>query len=218
MKILSIEQGSDTWKEFEKGKIRGTTIGKLCSKSRDQEQMYDCDKVSQTYYETLADRLAYTDADNETPAERGLSLQHEAIEKFCEYKLINIESVATDGVWQSDENSNWSCSPDAFVDTARPNWAIEVKCLSSANHIKAIIANNYPEEFTPQIINYFLINDNLDTVYFVMYDPRFINEKLKLKIFEIQRADVEKQINAMRNVREIIEERMEKFCNEYSNF
>lgn len=218
MKILAIEQGSDEWRSFKKGKVSGTRIGKLCAKSKDPEVMFDTDKVNQTYYEVLSERLTIELEEIMSPAERGIILQEEAIERFCEEKGISEDMVATDGVWQSDKNPNWICSPDAFSNTEKPTWAVEVKCLNSANHLKAILTNDYPSEYVPQVINYFLINENLDTIYFVMYDPRFVAKELQLKVFEVQRADVEPQIKALESVRNAIEDKMEDYCKQYSNF
>ncbi len=215
MKIIRLEQGSEDWANFRRGKISGTKIGKLFAKSRKKEDLFNTESANQTYYEVLAERLTVKDEESLTDAERGVALQEEAIETWCYKNNIDIDDVATDGVWQSEENENWICSPDAFENAEKPTWAVEVKCLNSANHLKAILTNTYPQDYMPQAINYFLVNPDLETLYFVMYDPRFISEKLHLAVFTIKRKDVKTLIERMALVRTEAEKQMEDIYKKY---
>jgi hypothetical protein len=48
-----------------------------------------------------------------------------------------------------------------------------VKCLNSADHIKAYLTQEVPKEYEDQVTQYFVVNDKLQTLYFVMHDQRF---------------------------------------------
>ena len=49
---------------------------------------------------------------------------------------------------------------------------VEAKCLSSASHIEAYITQKVPSEYVEQTIQPFIVNDSLQTLYMVFYDPR----------------------------------------------
>ena len=217
MKIeKNIKQGSSEWLSFREGKISGTKIGKLFAKSLKVGELINADKPLQTYYEVIAERLAVGTADKDnklsSDTERGLALETEATKRaVSELKLTNI---ATDGVWIDSECEDFICSPDSYEDVMKPKWAMEIKCLSSANHIKAIIENKYPNGYKFQILNYFLLCPSLEKLYFVMYDPRFIIEKLQLKIFTIERAGIEYEIELLRDARIEAENQIRKVIRE----
>jgi hypothetical protein len=52
------------------------------------------------------------------------------------------------------------------------------------------------------------VNPDLKTLYFVMYDPRFLVEDLQLKIFPVWRKDVIQDVEQMRAVRDIAESKI----------
>jgi len=217
MKIIKIEQGSDEWKAFREGKITGTKIGKLWSKSRKAEELYDTTKPNLQLYQVMAERLAIATADGidgVSAMERGSLLENEAVQATTE--KLGLDNWIADNVWQDETDDSFLCSPDAYENNDRPKWAIEVKCLSSANHIKAIYENRPPDEYWPQVVNYFLINDDLETLYFVMYDPRFFNEELQLKIFTIHREQLESDIALTKVARSIAQEQINEFVEKYS--
>jgi len=215
MRIVNIQQGSDEWRSFREEKISGTKIGKLFAKSRKTGEMFDAEKPNLQFYEILAERLSVGAVDGISAAEameRGHQLEAEAVELAA--KSLKLKNVKRDNVWMDEDNQNYICSPDAYEDSEKPSWAMEVKCLSSARHIQAICEGEYPDEYKFQVLNYFLINDDLKTLYFVMYDPRFVVEKLQMKIFIIKRDEVEYEIERLRDVREEAENRINQLIKE----
>ena len=50
-----------------------------------------------------------------------------------------------------------------------------------------------PAEYKWQVVNYFIVNEKLQKLYFVVYDARFIDEEQKLTITEVNRSDIEMQ-------------------------
>lgn len=198
MRVIEIEQGSSEWLSFREGKRTGTTIGKLFAKSRVTGELYDTDKPLITFYQKVAERLAEGTGDDdglESSRERGKDLEQEAIneaEQQLGLKLIR------GNVWQDSKDSNHIESPDAYTEDLKT--AVEIKCLSSARHIQAICQNEPPKEYYAEYLNYFLVNDKLETLYVFLYDPRFLLEHLRWHAFEIKRSDIEYDIERMRDI------------------
>ena len=200
MRILNIEQGSDEWHEFRKGKISGTRLGEVYS-PRGSRKL--------GFYEIIADRLAI-EADDENVMDRGLRLEDEAIALFEKNHKKKVERV---GVCISDINENIIQSPDGLIKNGKVySEAVEVKCLGSARHIQAIIENEVPKDYHTQMIQYFIVNESLERLYFVFYDPRLVakpfpcievtRESLGDKIALFQAF----QLEQLRDIDQIVEE------------
>lgn len=201
MKILNIEQRSDEWFNFRKGKISGTMLADLYSKRGGR-------KIG--FYELIAESLAI-DPDDEDRMDRGLRLEDEAIELFAAKYKKNVERV---GVCQNEQYPQIINSPDGLIKKKGSDFypeAVEVKCLSPARHLQAVIENQVPAEFEAQKIQYFIVNPNLEKLYFVFYDPRIVS--VPLHIIEVTRKELgdlpEKylqfQVDQLKEVKEIIE-------------
>lgn len=197
--INDFEQGSDEWKEFRKGKISGTRLGEVYS-SRGTRKI--------GFYETIAERLAL-DPDEEDRMERGLRLEAEAIELFEQAMDKKVERPA---VCVSDINPNIIQSPDGLIKKGKKyTGAVEVKCLSPARHIQAVVENEVPKEFESQMIQYFIVNENLESLFFVFYDPRIAS--VPLHIIEVTRQELGDrigrfqafQLEQLREMEEIVE-------------
>lgn len=122
------------------------------------------------FYEVLADRLSEDDLTEESAMDRGVRLESEAVEAFEQATGKMVDRV---GFIESDDNEFMGCSPDGLIiNNGNYNEAIEVKCLSSANHVRAWVENEPPKEHYAQIVQMFIVNEDLETLYFVLYDPR----------------------------------------------
>ena len=164
MKITRYEDKSE-WFEARRGRISGSTVKDLIVKRGTE--------MKKGYYQLIADRLT-VDEDEENPMDRGNRLEVEATEMFIkkmEDEGFPKEEWITDLViWEREENQYIALSPDGYhVDLEQ---AIEVKCLNSADHIKAYINKEIPKEYEDQVTQYFVVNEKLETLHFVMYDPR----------------------------------------------
>ena len=198
MQVLDIEQGSSEWMSFREGKRTGTSIGKLFAKSRKTGEMYDTDRPLVTFYQKVAERLAEGTGDDDgldSSRERGKDLEQEAIDE-AERRLGLV--LVRGKVWQSDADANHIESPDAFTEDLKT--AVEIKCLSSARHIQAICENRPPQEYYAEYLNYFLVNEKLQTLYVFLYDPRFLLEHLTWHAFKLTRKDIEYDIERMRDI------------------
>jgi hypothetical protein len=224
MKVLEIEQRSPEWMSFREGKITGTKLGKIFQKSRKDEELYDTTKPAQEFYQMVADRLAVGTADDgdgdglTSTAQRGRDLEDEAISR-AEQELGM--KFVRGGVWQAGESHIHS--PDAY--TKNMKTGLEIKCVSSANHIKAII-NDDPyklgkEDYFGEYINYFLANPELDTLIVFLYDPRFILSKLQWHSWKIKREDMTYKVARMEDIKDEalqqVNEAVAKLIKEYGD-
>jgi hypothetical protein len=196
---------------FREGKRTGTTVGKIFAKSRKTGEMYDTTKPLITFYQKVAERLAEGTGDDdglESSRERGKDLEEEAIneaERQLGLKLIR------GNVWQADDLNHIE-SPDAYTKDLKT--AVEIKCLSSARHIQAICENRPPQEYYAEYLNYFLVNDDLETLYIFLYDPRFMLDHLKWHAFKLSRKDIEYDIERLRDIDAYAEELISKTVTE----
>lgn len=204
MKIIEVEQGSPEWMSFREGKRTGTSVGKLFAKSRKTGELYDTTKPLLELYKKVAERLADGTGDDdglESNRERGKEMEAEAI--ACAEEKLKLKLIRGN-VWQDENDENHIESPDAYTKDLKK--AVEIKCLSSARHIQAIVENEPPKEYYAEYLNYFLVNDKLETLYVFLYDPRFIVRGLTWHAFEIKRADIEYEIERMRDVDGVAED------------
>lgn len=179
MKIKTYETKED-WFEGRKGKVTGSRLKDLVVKRGTDEKM--------AFYEIIAERIAET-ADDENPMERGTRLEEEALSLFAEQIDEKIDNSLV--IWEHDNFKDIAISPDGIINDEK---AVEVKCLSSASHIKAIITKKIPDEYEFQVLQYFIVNEKLETLYFVMYDPR-MPKHLQLHHFVVNRQDVQNDVD-----------------------
>jgi predicted phage-related endonuclease len=186
MKIQKFNN-EEEWLLARRGKITGTRLKDLIVKRGTNKKI--------GYYELIAERISIPD-DYENPMERGKMLEYEAIKTFEEQtgKEVNTDLV----IWERDDNQSIAISPDGYIGETE---AVEVKCLGSAYHVKAILTNEIPSDYEEQVLQYFIVNDKLETLHFVMYDPRIpaksyirfeaTRESLKEKIEEYLKLEEE---------------------------
>lgn len=180
MQVIDVEQRSDEWLELRKGKIAGTTLGEIYSKRGGRKL---------GFYQVIAERLSL-DPDEENRMERGIRLEEEAQATFEKKTFKKVTRV---GLCVSDISPDIINSPDGLIKN-RGKWteAIEIKCLSPARHLQAVVEDKIPEEFESQKIQYFVVNDELKTLYFVFYDPRVL--AIPYHVIEVHRKDIEEKI------------------------
>lgn len=175
MQRLNLEQNTEEWLEWRKGKITGSKLGDIYS-SRGTRKI--------GFYELIADQLS-VGSDGEEARARGHRLEPEAIEMF---EAASGLKVSTGGVWVSDIDERIALSPDGYIEAEIITHAVEVKCLSGARHIEAIVENKVPKEYECQAIQYFVVNPELQKLYFVLYDDRIAARPLH--IIEVTRESL----------------------------
>lgn len=167
-------------------------------------ELYANVQINDSIYKLIAQRIAkpinpndYADRIPEgatySAMLRGQILEEEARELISE-KLG--KQIIPGRVWQSDVNEYMICSPDGEIvdDTGKVSEAVEIKCLDSWKVVKAYYEKRPSLEYEAQIIQYFLVNENLQKLYFCIYSDVFTNPELGLQIFELKREDYREKI------------------------
>lgn len=167
-------------------------------------ELYANVQINDSIYKLIAQRIAkpinpndYADRIPEgatySAMLRGQILEEEARELISE-KLG--KQIIPGRVWQSEENEYMICSPDGEIvdDTGKVSEAVEIKCLDSWKVVKAYYEKHPPLDYEAQIIQYFLVNENLQKLYFCIYSDVFTNPDLGLQIFELKREDYGEKI------------------------
>jgi putative phage-type endonuclease len=159
MKKYNMQQGSIEWSHVRKGKITGTTLKAIMGTPKARQE---------AIYEIIAERLSVgVSTDYENPMDRGTRLEPEAITVFEFETGIKTELI---GFAEHDDNTHIGNSPDRMVkddDTL----AVEVKCPLGKNYVKLWLTNEVPDEYEHQVIQYFAVNEQLQKLYFVGYNP-----------------------------------------------
>ena len=197
MQIIKVSQSKDreAWLELRRGVVTSTKAKEVAPPKRGNA-------TPQGIYELLAEKVAVA-KDGEKEMERGLRLEDEAL--LLTQKKYELDLDLDPGMWLSDDGKI-AVSPDASQVGDKPTYAAEAKCLDSKNHLQVILNNelnkklpNYNPidalafartDFKPQVIQYFVVNDSLETLYFTVYDDRIAIDKAIHYVIIIKREDV----------------------------
>lgn len=182
MKIIKFEnndEGQKEWAQHRIGKIGGSGLKDII--------VFKGQGEKKAFYQLIADRLAIP-KDDENVMDRGHRLEAEAIEEL--EKRLNKYFIKDLHIWEREDNNSIMVSPDGYSEDEKE--AVEVKCLNTAEHIESLITGEYPSQYRYQVLQYFIVNDNLEKLYFVMYEPRLIVNQFQY--FEIYRKDLEEDI------------------------
>lgn len=182
----NIEQRTDEWFHIRKGKITGTTLKNIMGTPKARQD---------AIYEIVAERLTVGIDDGEENAmDRGVRLEGDAI---AEFELETGLQVDKTGFSQNDDNPFIANSPDGWIGETM---GIEVKCMGGKNHVKMWLTNKIPDEYMWQVIQYFIVNEKLEKLYFVGYNPDIPTHPLH--IIEKNRKEIEEEIVIARSEQE----------------
>ncbi len=124
--------------------------------------------------------------------QRGSDLEPVARDEYIKKTGIEIEEV---GFCISDKYDWLGLSPDGF--TPDRKGGIEIKCPKTKTHVKYVRQGQIPNEYRPQTLEYFLVNEKLEWLDFISFDPRF---KVKpLFIHRITREEITDQLEDTMN-------------------
>lgn len=192
MQVLKFEEGErDLWLFTRRGKITGSKYKNIYSVRRNDHK-----KIG--FWELVAERLGLPPETDETALERGQRLEGDALDRFAEEtgKVVDKSLM----IWTRDDNESIAISPDGVVSETE---AVEAKCLSSARHIEAFMTKEIPDDYWLQALQYFIVNDKLELLHFVFFDPRFAlfrdpetqkQNTLDYFVIDVKRTDVAKEV------------------------
>lgn len=212
MKIINVKQRTPEWDEARRGKFTGSKLKKIVSWTRatkanpNKEIDFEGD-LKQGFWEVMAERVAIP-AEGK-PLDHGVECEPEALDLFVKESGIKAQAF---GIFQDEKCEAFACSPDAGIEENGEIVAgVEIKCLSSANHLKAWFTKEIPEEYREQVLNYFMVAPAMQKLYFVFYDPRIPLKPLFW--FVIERKDVEAEVAQLRLFLENTESKMQEMIN-----
>lgn len=207
MQILKVEQNSDIWLQTRMGKITGSKAKGIRPTARDRFKKYI------EFFTILAEKVAEA-PDGEPPRDRGHRLEPEGVKAAA--RMYGLEFDPESVMWISDIDEDIAVSPDGqelVKDGGLPTYAAEVKCLSSAKHLKYILQDikaRSEEDYNPiysvpnedqdyyrdQALQYFVVNKSLETLYYIFHDDRQAMEHLVTYVIPIKRSDVEELVKS----------------------
>lgn len=132
-------------------------------------------------YEIAAERLTHVPARQVNARQWGAEREAEA---RAAYAFLTNLSVVEAGLIPHPTIANAHASPDALVGD---DGGLEVKCPTSATHLKTLLADVIPEEHLPQI-HWCLACSGRQWWDFMSYDPRFPSE-LQIFIKRVERDE-----------------------------
>ena len=199
MKTIELQHNSDEWFEDRKGKITDSKLKDVVSRvsltkeamvaelkelgvefdsKLKKEELEELISVSSRvklmlaqpkklgFYRLLAERIARDADPDEDPRDKGHRLEQEAIDLLEQTNGIKYNR---NRFCISDDNPNMALSPDGLSESG--THAAEAKCLSTAYHLMALCENKIPDDYEEQKLQYFIVNDKLEQLDFVFYDP-----------------------------------------------
>lgn len=193
MKKHNIEQGTSEWHQIRKGKITGTTLKGIMGTPKAKED---------ALYEIIAERLTVgVEEDYENAMDRGIRLEPDAIAMF---ELETGKKVDRTGFAEDDTNPFIANSPDGLIGE---NEAVEVKCLEGKKHVRMWLTNEIPSDYYWQVVQYFVVNQELNTLYFACYNPDISVHPIH--IIPIQREELAEDIGKAKASQETFLEEVE---------
>jgi hypothetical protein len=221
MRILELEQNSEVWFDFRRGKIGGSKVAGI--KPLKTGKRKGIIESAAGLWKIIAERVSVA-RDGESDRDRGHRLEELARDKVNhKYKLDLIKGR----VWQSDIDPNIYLSPDSEEGTDAPVYAQETKAFDTHKHLEIIYQdiqvkklNDYspilsiPSDNVDQAVDYFVVNENLETLYWTLINDMVAYEEMECYVIVITRKDVEGlieeqkalQVRALQRVDEIVNE------------
>lgn len=148
----------------------------------------------------LAERLVIDDGNDITPMERGVEMESVALEFF---EAATGKIVDEIGFITRDDNPYIASSPDGLIkNKGKYTEAVEIKCPSSPVYLEGWLENTIPKDYYPQVIQYFIVNEDLKNLYFIMFDPRVTVHPMH--IIEVKRSEIVEKIEEYRLAEEVM--------------
>lgn len=177
MKTLKFED-REAWLHARRGKITGSRLKDIVVKRGTNKKI--------GFWELVAEGLGVAPED-ESAMERGSRLEPEALERFSKELKKKVDTSLI--IWTREDDESIAVSPDGFINKKE---AVETKCLSSARHIEAFFTQKVPDDYEFQVLQYFIVNDDLQKLHLVFYDPRILVKDFFTIV--INRKDKEEEI------------------------
>jgi len=185
MKIYKeLEQWTEDWLNVRKWVITGTKLKWVTAWPKAQ--------LTEQY--TLLAEQYVNDEDLKAweIIERGHELEPIAKANYEELTGHKVEEV---GFITKDD---WhGLSPDWIIldeDCGLYTWSVEIKCPMWKNFVKYLLEDKVPDEYKWQVVNYFIVMEDLKWLDFIIYNPDVSSEIPSLHVIKVTREDLQKDI------------------------
>lgn len=203
--IIKTYNTEDEWLDDRRPKVTGTKLGGI-GEFRGQHKI--------GFYELIAARIALYEDGGTSDRDRGHRFEAEAVEQLS--NLVGIDFITDRTMWVREDNDYMAYSPDGY--SADLTVAAEVKNLGTAWHMFIIDTDQIPNDskhpYYNQIIQAFIVNDDLEKVYFTSYDPRFTAKPLHVIV--ITREEAQEAIDYYRNLEERVLAEVEEYVERWA--
>lgn len=183
MKIYKdLVQGTDEWRQVRKGLITGTKLKEVFKAN-------NLDLVDDLIAERISDEVEENFTNK--AMERGTELEPIARKLYSEMTGFSVEQI---GFAISNEFNYLGLSPDGLIKNSDGKYVIgvEIKCPNTSTHVRYIRQNSIPNEYKYQVLNYFLVCQDLEVLDFVSYDDRF--QIKPIHIITVKRSELKTEI------------------------
>ena len=191
MKIINVDQGTQEWLDLRVGKITGTRLKSVMGSKKVREELI---------YELIAEELTGVQEQLYKNAAMQWGSDHEDMAVLV-YEHIHKVKTEKVGFCISDEFDFLGLSPDRLIKKGK-NYvkAVEVKAPTTKTAVKYIVDGKVPAEYKWQVVNYFLVNEKLKELDFVIYDPRITIPTLQLTVISVARKTVSEDVAKAKEV------------------
>ena len=198
MELPIIVDNETRWLELKRGKFSASQINRLMTEPKDKSQLMS--EGARTYIdEVAAEHLTdrQKDAVLNNAMQRGKDEEPQAFAALCEnmgwdLNDLNIQQYGVQ-VYGIYKMGLYCCaSPDGI--NLNDNSIIEIKCPDSATHLKYLRLLDAHDVLKKKAVYYDQMQLNIllsgaDKAWFVSYDSRYLDDKLKLKIIEVPKDE-----------------------------
>lgn len=174
-----LDQGSDEWLLARLGKITASRIADVIAMTKAGPS----EKRTRYMWELAVERLTGDFKRTFTNDAMLWGIEHEPIAREF-YESLNDVSVEQVGFIHHPRFGFAGASPDGLVGV---KGGLEIKCLTTINHLKAIHDDKPPSEYIPQV-NWQIACCDLEWVDLTLFDPR-VPLEMQLKSWRIERDD-----------------------------
>ncbi len=215
MKILKVEQNSEAWFDFRRGKIGGSKSQGVKPLTRGKYK----GRLDGTagFWKLLAERVSIA-KDNESEMERGHRLESLGLQKTNDkFKLDLVWKTEADptlpGLWVSDTSDDMYISPDAAERGKKPTCAAEVKAFDTHKHLQIMYEDmqakkqedynpidSLPSDNVDQAIDYFVINKDCKRLYWTLINDLVALENLEHYVIVIDREHVADRVQQLEEI------------------
>lgn len=191
IQISNYQQWTIEWLQVRSGKITGTRLADvLPNYGKNGETQASKKKRKNLIYELIAEKLAsLPEVYQSFWMERGKEME-EIVKKIYGEKIENVGFVSrTDVDWLG-------ISPDWLIrdENGKITRAVEIKSPSPKVATKYLLEGKIPDEYFWQVVHYFIVFDDLESLDFIIYNPDFYSEELRIKTLVVTREELKDKI------------------------